>query len=445
MSRSRKKSKKTPKKASGKPGRPRPVEPAREGAAGAAARPRRRTPVLIVALAGIAIAVALVLLLRDTGDRRDVAEVESAAPAPSDLDLRNEAFHVAQKLIADFPNRADPLGLMGTVQNQFGNSAEAERWWWRCLEMDPRRVDIYEVLAVAYLRKEEYEKVAGLLERAQSLDINLPGVHLRYGEALLELGRLDEAVAMIQEELRLSPNLTECYVAMGKVRFQRKEYDLAVAAYAEATRRRPEVSQPWYGLATASARLGQKEKSREYMARFQELRAVEDEASTTRRRATDKLAPVAQILAQVLVDAARVYEAHGQHDQAEQYWRRAADLDRKNAPSRVKLVNRYRSTQRGWEAVEVCKELQKIDPENANYHLVTGMTLADLKQYDAAVVAISRAAELAPTGRTYYRLGIVCVRNQDRPAALAALKRAAELSPDDEEIQKAYKSVLERQ
>lgn len=391
MSRSRKKPKKTP-RGSGQRKPPRAATAAPE-----AAGPKRRSPLLLFGLAAVVVvAVAAVLVLRPDGTDERPAPAEPAARATSDLDLRNEAFDVVKKLLSDFPRSADPPGLMGTVQNQFGNSVEAEKWWWRCLELDPKRVDIYEVLAVAYLRKGEYEKVGEVLERAEALEVQLPGVHLRYAEALLELGRMDEALMMLEKELEVSPDLTEAWIALGKIRIQRREYDLAVEAYAEASRRRPSLSQPYYGLATASARMGQREKSREYMETFKELRAVEDEASTTRRRATDQMRPVAQILAQVLTDAGKVYQAHQQYEQAEAYWRRAGDLDRKDTPSRIQLVNRYRSTDRGVQALEVCEQLVRIEPDNARYHLVRGITLADLGQYAAARDALRKATELDP-------------------------------------------------
>ena len=411
MSRSKKKSKKTTRQSR----RPRPTKSASEGGRGAATGRRRKAPVLLIALAGVAVVavvVALVVWTRGPGEAPGVAQMQSAGRETTELDLRDEAFDVARKLLEDFPGSADPLGLMGTVQNQFGNSAEAEEWWRRCLERDPRRVDIYEVLAVAFLRKGEYEKVAELLDREQTLGIHLPSVHLRYAEALLEMGRLDEALSILEEEMKRSPDLTDKYVIMGKIRFQRKEYEQAVEAYAEAARRRPRESHPYYGLATASARLGQSDKAREYMETFKRLRAVEDDASATRRRATHKMRPAAQILSQVLVDAGRVYEARKQYEQAETYWRRAATLDPANTASRIQLVNRYRSTQRARDAVEVCEQLRRLDPDNATYHLVTGMTLADLRQFDAA---------------------------------LAAMQRAIELDPDDERIQKAYQRLLERQ
>jgi tetratricopeptide (TPR) repeat protein len=175
-----------------------------------------------------------------------------------------------------------------------------------------------------------------------------------------------------------------------------------------------------------------------------------------------------------------VYNGYGQSQKAEEYWRRAATLDAKNTASRVQLVDLYRRTRRAQEAVGLCEQLRKIDPKNATYHLRTGVLFAELKRFDAAEEAVraaielspefaagyrtlaevlllsnqklteakalaQKAVELAPTARHYSLLGQACSRNQDRAGALAAMKRAAELAPDNEEIQRAYKALQERQ
>jgi tetratricopeptide (TPR) repeat protein len=439
-------------------------------------------------IAVVAVAVALFFLLRpeDAGKpspqgRADVqAPQRSAEQGDADLALRDETVGVARQLLADFPNSTYPLGLMGTVQNAFGNSEAAEEWWLKCLERDPRRTDVYEVLAVAFLRKGEYEKVAELLRKAQAIDPNLPNVHRRHAEALMEMGKLDEALVELQRELKISPRLSENYIVLGKIYLQREDYQESVDAYARSLELRPNDSRAYYGLAMASARLGQSDKAREYMQVFSRLRAKEDEASTSERRATDKPRPAAGILAETLVDAGRMYGENRQSAKAEQCWQRAATLDRTNTLSRQELVKLYRSTRRGQDALNACKQLREIDPGNPSYHLITGVVYAEMNQFDAAEGAVRRAielapqeatgyrslaevflrgnrklpeaktlaqkaAELAPTARHYSLLSQTCSRNQDPSGALAAMKRAAELDPNNEQIQKAYKNLQERQ
>ncbi len=443
----------------------------------------RRVPLLITGVvASAAVVVVLILMLfpntPEDAQPQGGAEATSAGQPATDLAMKNETYEVARQLIADFPESAFPIGLMGTVHNQFGNSSEAEKWWLRCLERDPRRADVYEVLAVAYLRKGQYEKVADLLRKAQAIVPNLPGLHRRYAEALMEMGKLDEALAAMEKEVEVAPDFSDNHLVFGKIYLQRKEYEKAVAAYTKALEMRPGDAKCYYGLATASQRLGQSDKAREYMETFSRLRDDDDKVSTTRRMTTDQMRRAAPILAETLLDVGRVYHGHRQVQKAEECWKRAAALDTTNTACRLQLVELYRRARRRQEAVEVAEQLRKIDPQNASYHQVAGVALAEMKRFDAAEVAIrkaielapehpvgyrslvevlllsnrklpeakvhaQKAVELAPTAWHYSLLGKACSRNQDHSGALAAMKRATELAPDNENFRKVYEKLQE--
>ena len=462
--------------------RPQPQEVAGDGHG-------RRTPLLLagVVVCAAVLAIVVYLMLPKTPDHQDPqgnAGVRESGSSDSretiDLRLREETYEVARQLMADFPGSAYPIGLMGTVQNAFGNSAEAEKYWRMCLERDPRRSDVYEVLAVAFLRKGEYEKVAELLRKAQEIDPNLPQVHRRYAEALLEMGKLDEALAALQEEMRISPGSSETHIVLGATYLQQKEYEKAKTAYARAFELRPYDPRSCYGLATAYRRMGQTDKATEYMKKFTALRARADKAATTQRRSTSKPRPAAGILAEALVDAARMYNGQRQLDKAEACWLRAATVDPTNTDCRRELVKTYRRTGRKREALEVCEQLRNLDPMNATYHQITGTVLTELQQFDAAEeplrkaielapesaeayrsltgvllitnqklpeakVLARRLVELAPTAHHYTLLAQACGRTEDRSGELAAIKKAAELAPDNEQIQATYRRLQERQ
>lgn len=471
---------------------------------------KRGSPLLIVAATVIAVAAAIALIVvlmpknTDGPDRPGWAEMQpqkqkqartrtdTQTPTTADterpadeidedyLALRDETLEVARQLVVDFPQDAFPLGLMGTVQNQFGNTAEAEKWWWKCLDQDPGRADAFDVLAVAFLRKGEFQKVVDLSMEMLVVSPNAPGVYRRQAEALLELGELDEALAAIEKEKRLSPDLNEVHIILGRIHLQRKEYQQATGAYARALELKPGDSRCYFGLATASARLGRSDESKAYMAQFTELRAVEDEASATKRRATDVIARAGPILAETLVDAGRTYHAYGQVEKAEQQWRRAAAVDPANTACRLQLVNLYRKARRGQEAAEVCAQLTRIEPDNAYYHFVTGVVFGELRRFSEAEQALRKSIELAPerpdaymslaglfltgntrlseaqalaeqavalapTARRYFMLSQVCSRNQQPAAALAAIERAAELDPNNAQIRQAYEKLKQEQ
>jgi tetratricopeptide (TPR) repeat protein len=490
-----------PKKKSKGTTKPRSKRPP-SGEDGGSVRRRRGRLLFAGALAGAAATAVLVLILlpKSPKDLRTPEEADARSPRvkqgslagelsegagaaeaeslATDEALKQETFDVVNRLIADFPGNAFAVGLMGTVHSNYGNSTEAEKWWLECLEMDPGRSDVYSVLGTAAMRSGEYEKVAELLRKAQTINPNMPGVHGRYAEALLEMGEVDEALEAAMKETEISPTQIGAHILLGKIYLQRGEYQNALAAYTTARQLRPYDSRPYYGLATACARLGQSDKAKEFMETFTKLRNEEDKTLTTQRRASNKPPVAAKILAETLIDAGRVYSEYRQFPKAEEYWLRAAVLDPANTVCRVRLVELYRRAQRGPEALDVCEQLIEIDPRNASYHLSTASLLAQLQRFDAAEEAVRKAIERAPgnaagyrtlaeillrsnrklpeakalaeklvemepTLRHYLLLGTACSRTNDRDGALAAMKRAVELAPNNEDIREAYEKLQE--
>jgi len=406
---------------------------------------RKFRPLLAAVVVGVVAVIVLVAVLIPKGPDgtppQSSPDVQTAGPSTDYTAMKEEAFEVVRQLMADFPESAFPLGMMGTVYSQYGNSAEAEQWWWKCLERDPKRADVYEVLAVAFLRKGEYQKVIELWDRARAVDPRMPTMSRHHAEALLEMGRLDEALAAADREKQVTPGASETHFVLGRIHLQRGEYAEAMGAYSRALELRPGDSRCYYGLATAATRLGDTEKAREYMARFNDLRGTEDSASTSRRRTTEEMRRAGPILADALVDAGRVYSQYQKVQKAEECWRRAAAIDPEDTACRALLVGLYRRTRRAEQALAVCGQLTEIDPDNASYYLMTGSVLVDLGQTFAAERAVRKAVELEPTGRNYSMLSAVCLRNHDRAGAIEAMAKAVQLAPDNEEYRKAYEKL----
>ena len=480
VSKPTKKSKPSGKRRRAEPGAPK--EGAGEG------RPRRAALLLVgVFVCAVAAGIGVFFLLPKTPEGPTSQPGPAGAPPPgpagaqkwTEEALRKEAFALVHGLISEFQGSADAIGLLGTLHNQYGNTAEAVKWWRRCLEKDPKRADVYHGLATIALRKDDYQGAADLWRRAQAINPDLPGMHGQYAEALLAIGELDEALIVLMRGIRLSPGAAKNHLLLGRTHLQRKDYRQAVSAYTRAAQLQPHESRAYYGLFRACDKLGQKDKAEAYLAQFRKLRSGEDKALIKSKRATDKPLDSARILAQTLAGAGRVYLGYRQFAKTEQCWRRGAQIDPQNKVCRQRLVDLYRRTRRGAEALALCEQLTKIDPKNASFHLMTGVLLAELRQFDSAEASLRKGIALAPglaggylplvqvllarnrklpeakalagrlvalqpTARHYSLLSEACSRNQDIPGALAAMKRAAELAPDNEAIQKAYKSLQAR-
>ena len=337
-------------------------------------------------------------------------------PLPTTVEgMKEETFAVARQLMNDYPRRTDPLGLLGTVYRQYGDTAEAVKCWERVLARNPRRADACHGLGMVALAKGEPEQAADYWRKAQEIDPRLPGVYGRYAMALMEMGKLDEAVAALERELRNSPPANEWYHLLGQAHLQLRNYDKARDNYLKALELRAEDSGTCYGLSLAYARLGQAEKSREYRERFQRIRSEEERASSARRRAEPDRVWAARVLADTLRAAGVLYAADGAWWKAERHWRRAAALDPKNVLCRQHLVDLLVQLRRTDEAIPFCEQLRTIDPKNPTYHLNTGVLLARVGRLDEAERALRASIEAAPQRAIgYYSLARLLMMAKDR-------------------------------
>jgi tetratricopeptide (TPR) repeat protein len=391
--------------------------------------------------------------------------------------LREEAFAAVRQLMADFPASPAPISAMATLHYAFKDPDEAEKWWHRALEIDPKRVGDYTVLAKAAMGRGDFDKAAALWRKAQEVSPSMPGVYVGYADMLLTTGKPDEAIAALEKEIKLSPDSAQCSALLGKAYLQRREYERAAESYQQALEAGSADRAVLYGLSIAYARLGQEEKAREYMEKFQARRGQERAQGEREGYIDQVLATV--VLSRTLTDVGRAYAEHGNLRKAEECWLRAAAADPKSIPCRQSLVELYRSTGRLRQAVTTCEQLRALVPRSAANELGMGVMLAKLQQFDAAETAARNAIDLAPrrpagygflaellllrnrnlpearalaerlvalepSGRNYELLGRARDRSGDLSGARAALERALQLEPDSEMIRGAFQALRER-
>ncbi|MBE3069677.1 MAG: tetratricopeptide repeat protein, partial [Planctomycetes bacterium] len=355
----------------------------------------------------------------------------SAAQDKAEVLLKKEAFEVTRQLMEDFPNNADAIGLYGTVLNYYGQTAEAVKCWEKCIEINPRRADAYHAMAMVAWRKSDYPKAAELWAKAKEINPDLRGMYGRYGEALLEMGKPEEAIAAAEKELTLAPGSVDAYALLGKAYLYLRDYDKAAANFEKSRQANPDNSQSYHGLMAIAARQGHADKAKEYSALFQKTRAVEDAAAADRRRRASSQTWGGQVLARTCTDAGRLYTTARNAEKAEALWRRATDADPLNQDCRRLLVDLYRQSRRPREALSCCEQLVLLAPKNATYHLNAGALLGELQMFDAAEQAIRKAMELAPERPTAYRslVRLLLFRRRSLPEALVLARRLVKMEP----------------
>ena len=85
-----------------------------------------------------------------------------------------------------------------------------------------------------------------------------------------------------------------------------------------------------------------------------------------------------------------------QYDEAEQHLRRAIDLDPTYTNSRVGLAQVLFLRGKYADALTICEQLVKDEPENAGFWLVAGRLCEAMGKFEQAAAAYRHALDLQP-------------------------------------------------
>jgi tetratricopeptide (TPR) repeat protein len=97
----------------------------------------------------------------------------------------------------------------GYRQVQAGDYKAAIKSFKRVLDANPNHALAYTNMAYSYRKLGDYKRAVSLYEKALALEPNLPEAHEYMGEALLALGRIEEAQKHLLILEKLDPKLAE--------------------------------------------------------------------------------------------------------------------------------------------------------------------------------------------------------------------------------------------
>lgn len=376
-------------------------------------RPHRRT-FLLVALGVATIAAALAArqylpAVRGTASADLQAEevADDAFPGAAfsseatENDFRQAAIDVAAALVRAYPQAPAALDVQAKLDLSLGDSSAAVALWRRCIERDPQFATAYYGLGYVAKEKGDFEEAVELFRKVAVLDPSDTRAPAMLGESLLKLGRMEEAASELERCLRAGPptavavtSLGHAYLALGRLEEARRAFE---AAAHDA----PEDKAPHYGLATVYARMGEPENARQAMQEFQRLNSLHRDAYVSRMRTFGNLTSMHYLAVETHLEAGRVYLRHGNAQQAEDLWRRAAALDPKDTECRRELARLYEQGDRSRDALRVCRQLRKLEPRNADYAISFALIHARLGRIDEALTIAEEAIQLAPDNPRY--------------------------------------------
>jgi tetratricopeptide (TPR) repeat protein len=161
----------------------------------------------------------------------------AASDLPSDATIRK-----AQRMIRTWPKNADAYNLLavGFMQKaretgDFGFNAQAETALLRSREIEPDNFGALRLGAALHVVYHRFEEGLVLARRAASIRPDNPDVYGTMSDALVELGRYDEAVDATQAMMDLRPDAAS-YSRVAHLRALHGDLDGALDAMATAVR-----------------------------------------------------------------------------------------------------------------------------------------------------------------------------------------------------------------
>jgi tetratricopeptide (TPR) repeat protein len=431
----------------------------------------------LLMLAAVGIGAALLTLL---GWR---AWLWWTAPVPPEVNLTEDdprlrrAVDTARDAIVAQPRSAEAWGTLGSLLVANGYDREAGPCFAQAERLNPedRR---WPYLWAAGLLRTDWDAALPHLRRAAELsagrdDEYSTAARLQLAEALLTLGRLDEAEPLFHEALAKEPGNPRANLGLGQLALARDDLNNALVHLTRSALSPFAAKRSCAQIAAIHRRRGEEEAAVEFVRRAERLpqdrswddpflkdcmrQAVGRQAlsgQAERMERSGRLPDAAALLRDLVetypndnhlaVKLGIVLVEMGEFAEGERVLRgaiaRAPEFQARyflsvavyHQAERQEEVLGQPAAGRFEEAADFARKAIALQPDHAFAHLYLGLALQHLGRRAEAIDALRDAVSCSPeSSDPHLHLGEVLAEDGQKEAALAELGRAAELAGDD--------------
>jgi arylsulfatase A-like enzyme/Flp pilus assembly protein TadD len=189
-----------------------------------------------------------------------------------------EALALLQGAVADNPESFRLLTAYGITLIDSGRMDEAIEVLERSLSLIDFDPETWNYLGVAYWNKGRFDRAQEAYERALAIDGDYPIVLNNLGALYLSMFLKDRGPSSLQKAeesfrraVELDPKYASAWNGLGAARYQSRDYEGAVAAWARAVELKPDFDMPLYNLGTTLLGLGRKSEALAWFTRYKEV------------------------------------------------------------------------------------------------------------------------------------------------------------------------------
>jgi len=185
----------------------------------------------------------------------------------------NRARQLAQEALAldpKYPTAYLALGLVhltdtiiGLSKNRKESIESSNKMLQKAIELDPSFTKARATLAFNLVMLSRHDEAVAEGERCYQLEPNSVGTLFWYGTILISVGRVEEAVSLLKEAIRINPIPPNTYLRNTAIALRELgRYEEAIAYLKRAVEREPTDFLAYYGLAATYSMAGRMEEAR---------------------------------------------------------------------------------------------------------------------------------------------------------------------------------------
>jgi tetratricopeptide (TPR) repeat protein len=142
-----------------------------------------------------------------------------------------EASALYRKILAQNPNRADALHLLGVVEFQTRNPSAAIELIERAIQIEPNNAAFYSNLGLVLADLRRLDDALAIYDRALALQPDFADALNNRGLVLQELNRFHDALGSYDRALALQPDYADALYNRGNLLSDLKHFEEALASY----------------------------------------------------------------------------------------------------------------------------------------------------------------------------------------------------------------------
>jgi tetratricopeptide (TPR) repeat protein len=248
-------------------------------------------------------------------------------------------------------------------------------------------------------------------EQALQINPNLAEAHCNLGSALLQAGRLQDAIRHNEQALQINPNLAEAHCNLGNALLQGGRVQDAIGHYEQAVRIKPDYAEPHYNLGNALLQAG---RLPDAISRFEQVLQIRPDYAEAHNN-----------LGNALLQAGRRQDAIGHYEQA-------VRIKPDYADAHYNLGNALLQAGRLQDAISRYEQALQIRPDYTEAQLNLGVALLQLGRSQEAIRHFEQALRIKPDNAdAHYDLGLALLQAGKLEDAIGHFERGLGIAPDD--------------